>query len=277
MALGIRPGIRVNTRPGIYIRNQPTLSGGIVHYLDESLTFRVEDGPVCADGVNWWRIFGIIGYTPGWVAEYEPQGIQLIFPILSDLDPTLLCDEPLNFVPGSRFPLLADVRIRQEPNLSGLVLHVAPTGQTVTIIDGPECHDTLNWWLIQVPFSGLIVQGWMAQGSETRAFLPDPDALPPDRICGPSLPLRIGNRAAITTRDLKPKNLRVGPGVNEPLLYSLIDGIAIDILEGPVCRSNLNWWRVRIVARPEVTGWLSEGGPGNYSIARFTTDHIPSE
>ncbi len=147
--LPLRPGVRVNTRPGIYMRNAPTLSGAIIRYIDSSITFRVEDGPVCADGINWWRVIGPPGYTPGWVAETAPDGsMALIFGVPSDLDPSILCDDPLNFVSGSQFPLLYDVRIRQDPGLDGLVLHVAPAGDTVTIIDGPQCIDELNWWLI---------------------------------------------------------------------------------------------------------------------------------
>ncbi len=128
-----------------------------------------------------------------------------------------------------------------------------------------------------MPYSGLIIQGWMAEGQAPRSFLPDPDAPPPDQICGPALPMHPGNRAAVVNRDLQPKNLRVGPGLNEPILYTLIDGIQVEILEGPLCRDNLNWWRVQIVARPGVTGWISEGGPGNYALARFTEDRLPGD
>jgi hypothetical protein len=275
--LPLRAGIRINTRPGINIRNLPTLSGGIVNYLESSITFRVESGPVCADGINWWQVRGPINFNPGWVAEKEaPDGRYLIFPVQVDLDPTILCEEPLNLVPGSRMPLLNGVRIRQEPNLAGLVLTVAPVGEFVTIIDGPECIDELNWWLVQVPFAGLIIQGWMAEGRAERTFVTDPDLPPPDQICGPSLPrLHIGDRASVNTDDLVPKNLRIGPGLNEPILATLIEGIAFDILEGPVCMDNLNWWRIQIVARPEVIGWLSEGGPGNWAISRFTEDRLP--
>jgi hypothetical protein len=277
--LALRPGIRINTRPGINIRNLPSLSGGVVNYLETSITFRVEGGPVCADGVNWWQVRGPINFNPGWVAEKEsPVGRYLIFPLAEDLDPTILCEEPLNLVPGSRVPLLNDVKIRQAPNLAGLVLTVAPAGQTVTVMDGPQCADTLNWWLVQMPFAGIILQGWMAEGRADRSFVPDPDQPPPDQICGPALPrLHPGDRASINTSDLVPKNLRVGPGLDEPVLATLIEGIAFDILEGPVCRDNLNWWHIQIVARPEVTGWLSEGGPGNWAITRFTQDRIPGQ
>jgi hypothetical protein len=29
-----------------------------------------------------------------------------------------------------------------------------------------------------------------------------------------------------------------------------------------VCRDNLNWWKVRVLASQEVVGWLAEGSAG---------------
>ena len=273
--LAITAGMRINTRPGIYIRNLPTRSGGIAEYLRDSITLRVVEGPVCADGLNWWRVTGPVNINPGWVAEKEAEeaGRYLIFPI--DEDPAALCPEPLNLVGGSRMPLLNDVRIRQAPNLDALVLHVAPLGSTVTVISGPECINELNWWLVQVPWQNIIIQGWMAEGRFGSTFVPDPDLPSPDEICGPPMRLSVGDRASVNVDDFKPKHLRAAPGLNGLILYALIEGIAFDVLEGPVCADNLNWWRVQIVPRPEITGWLSEGGPGNRAIDRFTQDRLP--
>jgi hypothetical protein len=207
------------------------------------------------------------------VAEREfAEGRFLIF--AADPDPDSLCVEPLNLVAGSPLPLTSDVRIRQDPTLDGLVLHVALQGETVTVIDGPLCSDELNWWLVQVPFAEVIVQGWMAEGRFGRTFVPDPDQPSPDRICGPSMPLGAGDRASVNVSDFKPKNLRVEPGLYTPIMFKLIEGIPFDIVSGPVCANNLNWWQVQIVSRPEVVGWLSEGGPGNYAIKRFTQDRL---
>lgn len=271
--LPLTVGARINTRPGIYIRNLPTLSGGIAQYLGASITFRVQGGPVCADGVNWWPVRGPVNFNPGWVAEREFAGGRFLI-FAAEPNPETLCVEPLNLVAGSKLPLTSDVRIRQEPTLDGFVLHVALQGETVTVIDGPRCVDELNWWLVQVPFSGVIVQGWMAEGRFGRTFVTDPDLPSPDQICGPALPMGVGDRAAVNVTDFKPKNLRTEPGLNAPIMYKLIEGIPFDIVGGPVCASNLNWWQVQIVSRPEVVGWLSEGGPGNYAIKRFTQDRF---
>lgn len=273
--LAMTPGMRFNTRPGIYIRNLPTRSGGITEYLQNSITFRVVGGPHCADGLNWWQVEGPSNLNPGWIAEKEsPTGRYLIFPI--EEDPTALCPEPLNLVNGSRMPLLNDVRIRREPNLNALVLHVAPTGDTVTIISGPECIDTLNWWEVQVTWQGIIIQGWMAEGRFGATFVADPDLPSPDAICGtPMIRLRVGDRASVNVDDFKPKHLRSAPGLDGVVLATLIEGIPFDIIGGPICADNLNWWQIQIVSRPDVIGWLSEGGPGNWAIDRFTQDRLP--
>ena len=115
----------------------------------------------------------------------------------------------------------------------------------------------------------------MAEGRFGSTFVPDPDLPPPDQICGPTLRLSVGDRASVNVSDFKPKNLRAVPGLYSPILYKLIDGVAFDIVGGPVCADNLNWWQIQIVSRPEVIGWLSEGGPGNYAINRFTQDRLP--
>lgn len=272
--LALSPGVRINTRPGINIRNLPTISGGIAEYLENSITFRVQEGPVCADGINWWRVRGPVNFNPGWVAEREAKGGRFLI-FRADPDPATLCPEPLNFVPGSQFPLLNDVRIRREPTLGGLVLHVAEQGVTATIIDGPRCFEEINWWLVQVPYRDLILQGWMAEGRFGDTFILDPDLPPPDQICGPALRLPIGSRAAVNVSDFRPKHLRSAPGLSSPVMFALIEGIPFDVLAGPVCADNLNWWQIQIVSRPEVIGWLSEGGPGNYAIRRFTQDRLP--
>jgi hypothetical protein len=273
-ALPLSPDSRLHTRPGIFLRNLPTRSGGIAAYLQDSLTLRVVEGPVCADGLNWWRVRGPSNVNPGWVAEKEaPKGRYLIF--AADPDPASLCPEPLNLVSGSALPLLNDVRIRTDPNLDALVLHVAPQGDSATILGGPVCAAGLNWWQVQVGWQGIIIEGWMAEGIYGAAFVADPDAPDPNAVCGPPMRLKIGDRASVNVEDYKPKNLRAAPGLDGALLYTLIEGIAFDVLAGPVCADNLNWWQIRIVSRPEVIGWLSEGGPGNYAIKRFNQRFFP--
>ena len=80
----------------------------------ETITFRVTEGPVCADGLNWWRVRGPVNFNPGWIAEKEsPTGRYLIFPVPPD--PETLCADPINLTIGERVPVVSGgLRVRAE-------------------------------------------------------------------------------------------------------------------------------------------------------------------
>ena len=264
-------GAIIYTRPGINIRNMPTLSGAIVNYLDSSITYRVTGDYVCADGVNWWPVRGPIGYNPGWVAEKESSlGRYLIFP--ADL-PIPECADPLNLPIGQRVPLLnGGIRVRSNPSLTGQVLTVALIDSPVTVIGEPVCNDDFNWWPVEVINVGVTYTGWMAEGFAGEPWVVQ-SGLPSEEegtLCAPPLNIGEGTRAYVGYRDDEPKSLRAAPGRDSDLLYTLVEGIAFTVIGGPVCANNLNWWEIQITTRPDVTGWLAEGGPGNYWIRRFT-------
>lgn len=268
--LALVVGSIIYTRPGINIRNLPTISGAIVQYLDQSITYRVTGDSVCADGVNWWPIRGPIGYNPGWVAEKESSlGRYLIFPA-EPLGPQ--CAEPLSLPIGQRVPLSnGGIRVRSEPSLNGQVLTVALIDTPVTIIGLPVCADDYNWWPVEVINVGITYVGWMAEGFAGQPWVVEL-GLPSEAagtLCAPPLNIGEGTRAYVGYRDDDPKSLRVAPGKNSELLYTLVEGIAFTVIGGPICADNLNWWQIQIISRPDVTGWLAEGGPGNYWIRRF--------
>lgn len=265
--LAITAGTRIDTRPGINIRSEPRLSSAIVIYYDSSITLRATGGPVCNDGVNWWQISGP-GRIAGWVAE-SFNNMTLIFP---QIDPGLTCPTPLNLAVGTRVPLSSGgVRVRAEPNRSGLVLTVALVNTEVTILGASVCAEALNWWPVELISVGVLYQGWIAEGDESGSWLVQPGltSTAAGTLCAPPLPLSIGTRAYVNYTDFTPKNLRTAPGTESPLLYTLIDGIGFTVLGGPACANNMNWWYIQVISRPDVVGWLSEGGPGNYWIRRI--------
>lgn len=273
--LALEPGELINTRPGIYIRNLPTRNGGIVEYLENSLTLSVAEGPVCAEGINWWRVLSPINYNNGWVGEREGRdGRFLIFD--AEPDPETLCPTPLTLPPGTRTTVFTDVRVRQEPGLAGLVLTVAPAETEVVVVDGPVCVDVFNWWRVRVVVVGVLYDGWMAEGFEGQEWVEQPGlpSLEDGNLCGPPRPFTVGTRAYVGYNDGIPKNLRAAPGTDSDLLFTLVRGIGLEIIGGPVCANNMNWWQVRILSRPDVEGWLGEGGPGNFWIRRISTPQL---
>ncbi len=260
--LALAPGQLVNTRPGINLRNLPQFTGAVVSYLETSLTLRVEDGPVCETGINWWRVRAPANYNPGWVAEREFLGGRyLIFPVI---DPADICPTPLTLPPGTQAALLNGLRVRAEPGSAGLVLTVAPAGTVATVIEGPMCADTYNWWLVDVTVLGVAYRGWVAEGFDGRPFVDEPGE--PPAVCSVPLPFTAGARGYVSYRDSKPKSLRAAPDRESELLFTLIDGVAFEVLGGPVCADGFNWWNVQIISRPDAVGWLAEGVPGTYWV-----------
>ena len=53
------------------------------------------------------------------------------------------------------------------------------------------------------------------------------------------------------------KSIRNAPGLNQELIGSIETGKAVELLEGPVCNSSLQWWKVR-VSENGLVGWTPE-------------------
>jgi len=266
--LAMSVGSTAFVRPGANIRYQPTLSSALVNYRDSSTTVVITGGPVCADGLNWWQVRA--PGEDGWVAE-NFNGVTLLVP--GPPDPSTICPEPLILPVGSVLPLVSGgVRVRAEPGLSSLVLTVGLVNTEVMILGDPVCADQLNWFPVQLVSAGVTYQGWMAEGFEGHRVLNEP--ISTDPVCAPPIRLSNGTRAYVNSADPYPKNLRSEPGLDSPLLFTLIDGIGFTVIGGPVCTDGLNWWNIQILSRPDVVGWFAEGGPGNYWIRRIQSREL---
>ena len=68
------------------MRNLPTLSGALVNYFIEAVSLTLTDGPVCADGYNWWHVTG--SGQPGWVVEGKPGRYLMQEPTSTRIRPT---------------------------------------------------------------------------------------------------------------------------------------------------------------------------------------------
>jgi hypothetical protein len=148
-----------------------------------------------------------------------------------------------------------------------LIITVASTGQFVDVLEGPTCgDDKFNWWKIRVPVAGFTYTGWVADAQPGgNDWLISEDTLSAP-VCAAPLSLPIGSHAFVNYTDHIPKSLRSGPSTNSQLIASLLDGIGFEVLDGPICADGYNWWHVSILSRPDVTGWLAEGGPQGYWI-----------
>ncbi len=256
----------VYVRSGVTIRHQPNLSGAPVNYYVENMVAVITDGPVCANGYNWWRIRG--PGNNGWIAEGSAEGGYFLQSagVMSDGSPTLwTCSDPLTIPRGDTIVRSFNLRLREEPGFGGRVLTVVPHDATVQVIDGPTCADGYNWWHVQTEVVGIPYDGWMAEGPPGDYWMVSTTYLESEN-CHSPLPLDVGERAYVYFRNYPPRALRAAPGRDAPMLYTLVRNVPLVIEGGPVCVDEINWWQVRVLASTPVVGWLAEGGPGNYVI-----------
>ncbi|MCS6835569.1 MAG: hypothetical protein NZ750_06080 [Anaerolineae bacterium] len=189
-ALNIPIGTEIFIKSGVNVRNLPTINGALVWNtvydqfdaegkpLDPQLRIpaRVLEGPICANGYQWWRVeFTRTAGNNGWVAEGRPDqgyfivvGVRLPTPMPTlDLTPTT-CANPRPLPIGARAYVSYNDRqpkaLRAEPRLSGALLATLVDGVPLIIEGGPVCSDGLNWWQVRVLASQPVV-GWLAEGS----------------------------------------------------------------------------------------------------------------
>lgn len=261
-ALPIVPRSLATIIPGMFIRQEPSLSSGVVFYTEFQLEARVIAGPVCADGYNWWQVER--QYTGplfrGWVAGGNPDG-QYIRPheLIDDT-----CRFPLTLQLGQAVQLYDNVRVRDTASLSGRVMTLAPANETVKVLEGAVCANNYNWWKIEVTVVGVLFQGWIVEdaiveGEVVPIIEAYPDAGSEWVPCAPAVPLSVGDIGILRFDTPVLKNLHATPAAYSEVLYQLPSGLQLEILSGAVCIAGQNYRHVRIVARPDVEGWIVEG------------------
>jgi hypothetical protein len=266
-------GSIITVRSGVNIRSAPSPSAPIVDYLTENRNFIAVEGPVCGSGYFWWRIVG--GGLRGWVAERSTVLNFITF--IDDSPIASQCAPPLALGAGEPIDLVTGVRVRETAGLGGRVLTVAPANATAVVLDAePVCADGYNWRRIRVQVLDLIYDGYIAEGSASFEELlyiqitPDPASL-----CWPPLIAAIGDRGRVTGNGSIPKNLRVAPGENAEVLFTLVPNVPIEIIGGPVCFGGYNWWQVRVLSTIPAVGWLAEGPRGGYWIDIYRPGDLP--
>lgn len=252
-------------RGGVYARTEPNGSSPWVNYYEQSVVVRITGGPVC-DGIryNWWQVRG--PGNDGWVAEGVPRNYLLSF--AAGAGGGQPCQPPARLNIGQRALTLVDLKVHDAASPSGLVLTVVPTGSWIDILEGPLCSEGFNYWRVQAVVLNVLYTGWVADGGQDGTPWLQDEFFLATPVCAPALSLSVGSRVYVRyPAGGDPKNLRAAPSTDATLIASLLDGIGMEIIGGPACAyDGYNWWQVRILSRPDVTGWIAEGGPGNYWI-----------
>lgn len=250
---------------GVWVRHLPTLSGALVYYVAENIDVQIVEGPICADGFNWWRVTGID--NSGWVVEGRADIGYFLFSYNTG---AVGCAPLYQNAVGKNAELLLNARVRQSADPNALVKTVTPAGSTIRIIGGPQCIEGYLWWQVEVEVANFLYIGWMAEGGDGLYWLVPEDApsLADGTLCADPRRFSQGQRAIVRYRSGPPKVLRAAPDDDAQALFSLVRGVPLVILDGPICADNLNWWKVHVLASDEVIGWLAEGSPGvGYWIA----------
>jgi hypothetical protein len=262
-------------RSGVNIRAEPSESSALMwntiydNYDDDgnvvenpvSILAQVVEGPVCRGGFNWWRVTGLGGN--GWVAEGSPArgGYYIIVPGLDTSDG---CFSVYTLRPNTTADLLVNAVIRVDQDRRSQSIVTVPAGSVVNILAEGNCSDGRKWWRVRASVGGALYEGWMAETEGGNYYLVPTDlpSTADGTLCDFPLNLAVGQQAFVNTRGGDPKSLRTAPGVSSPLLATLVDNVPLIIEGGPICRDNLNWWRVRVRSSQPVVGWMAEGGSG---------------
>jgi hypothetical protein len=258
---------------GVYVRTQPNGSSPFVNYYPQSVVVRITDGPVC-DGLryNWWQVRG--PGNDGWVAEGTPGNYFMQF--AAPPGGAQPCHAAADLSIGKRARVLLDTKVHEVASDTGLVLTVAPLGSLADILEGPTCVGGLNWWRVSVTVVNVVYTGWVSDAKPDGTPLLEDEFARDKPVCAPPLTMGVGSRAYVNYKGDSPKSLRAAPSINGELIATLLDGIGFEIIGGPVCASDgYNWWQIRILSRPDVSGWIAEGGPANYWITPLRDDLNP--
>lgn len=261
LALGV--GDEIAIRAGINLRAEPSASSAQVNYFSGAVVAYVTDGPVCADGYNWWRVRGVD--DPGWVAEGRPDNYYIS--LLNRAGNTASCSEPQGIVPGERVRVLQSVRVRTEPGPDGLVLTIVPFTSLLPVLDGPVCRDGLNYWQVRTNYGtgDQLVDGWIAEGPDYDYYIePELRPLYAEAECRAPFDFALGERIVVKGTHGAVRILREAPSERAPLVATLIGGLQLTVIGGPVCRDNFNWWQVQVYGgSSDPIGWVAEGTPAD--------------
>jgi hypothetical protein len=260
--LNLAVGALAYVSGGVDVRYKPDVSSALMNYYAEKTAVRITDGPVCNNNYNWWQVRG--PGEDGWVAEGRPGSYWMGL-----LEPPegFNCAPAQDLTVGKRARILRDLKLHQDASEDALVLTIASQNSLVDVLEGPKCIQKANWWLVRTVVLKVVYIGWVAE-LDAKGYLLEDENERDKPVCAPPLRLKIGGRGYVDFRGQSLRNLRVAPDQRSQLVASLIDGIGFEVIGGPFCaKDSMNWWNIRILSRPDVSGWLAEGGPPNYWIA----------
>jgi Tol biopolymer transport system component len=153
------------------VRDQPARSGALLGAIPGGVEFAVLDGPVCADGLNWWRVStpDITGWTVEgsgadyWIEPFSPADVAT--PTTTpELIPNPYRNPTISF--GNRLRIGATARVQTmdgaplpvyaAPNETDPVAELLINTLVTLVTDGG-----VGWWQVD---DGNGLSGWVREG-----------------------------------------------------------------------------------------------------------------
>lgn len=135
------------------IPGRSTSGSTVIGHLAGGTTARVLNGPVCADGYQWWYVTD--GVQFGWTAEGDSIQYWVEPVVCGGTYSRLLGGQNARVTPG------LPNRLRAAPDTSSRTLATIPAGATVRVLNNYACDPQGHlWW--QVRYGSRT--GWTAEG-----------------------------------------------------------------------------------------------------------------
>jgi hypothetical protein len=149
------PGGQALAVPGfdspLNVRTAPALDGDIVTAVVHGTVLAILDGPISADGYDWWQV-RLPNTATGWAVGAAEDG------------PTLRSVQYGSVGIGGRYTVYGagarGLNLRAAPTIAGQPLTTLIQGRDVTIMDGPVQADGFTWWYVVTTYSNEA--GWVA-------------------------------------------------------------------------------------------------------------------
>ncbi len=90
--------------------------------------------------------------------------------------------------------------------------------------------------------------------------------LPPACPDAPRTRLILNERGYVLEDDIRPLNVRLGPGTGFRAIDQLEIGSVFAVVDGPRCGGEYAWFRVRA---PGLEGWIAEGDASAYFVSPY--------
>ncbi len=176
-ATGVAVGGQIRILNNVRVRAEANSTSQVITVTPAERVVTVIDGPVCNDGLIWWRVRTPFETTntpiEGWVGEGYP-GEYWIRALSSEAATLLPCVRPLSWDVGTRAAVSYNDgvprRLRAAPNPTAPLVLELLDGIAFDVIDGTAvCSGGYNWWNVRIVATGTT--GWIAEGAGGRYWV----------------------------------------------------------------------------------------------------------